>query len=86
MAIAAPATMAVTSTAAFQDVATAPIEILTAQVAMSLSIPARDAQDLLKLACAILHERPSRVAVLDHGRLTDNAARLLADAAAELEA
>lgn len=73
-------------TAPFTDVATAPIEILSLQVAASLSIPARDAEDLLTLACSILRERPSRVAVLEDGRLTDVSARLLADAAAELEA
>lgn len=70
----------------YEDVATAPIEILSMQVASSLSIPARDAQDLLALACSILREKPSRVAVLEHGRLSDSSARLLADCAAELEA
>jgi hypothetical protein len=70
----------------YEDVATAPIEILSMQVASSLSIPARDAQDLLALACSILREKPSRVAVLEHGRLTESSARILADCAAELEA
>ena len=70
----------------FDDVATAPIEILSMQVASSLSIPARDAEDLLSLACSILRERPSRVAVLEGGQLTDVSARMLADAAAELQA
>jgi hypothetical protein len=70
----------------YEDVATAPIEILSMQVASSLSIPARDAQDLLRLACSILNERPSRVAVLEHGRLTESSARMLAGAAADLEA
>jgi hypothetical protein len=74
------------ATAPFDDVATAPIEILSMQVASSLSIPARDAQDLLALACSILHERPSRVAVLEHGRLSESSARMLAAAAADLEA
>ncbi len=72
--------------APFEDVATAPIEILSMQVASSLSIPARDAHDLLALACTILREKPSRVAVLEHGRLTESSARILADCAAELEA
>ncbi len=71
--------------ASFDDVATAPIEILSIQVASSLSIPARDAQDLLALACSILREKPSRVAVLEHGRLSESSARILADCAAELE-
>jgi hypothetical protein len=70
----------------FDNVATAPIEILSIQVASSLSIPARDAEDLLALACSILRERPSQVAVLEHGRLTEGSARMLAAAAAELEA
>ncbi len=75
-----------TAPALFNDVATAPIEILSVQVASSLSIPARDAHDLLALACSILREKPSRVAVLEDGRLTDVSARMLADAAAELQA
>jgi hypothetical protein len=70
----------------YENVATAPIEVLSMQVASSLNIPARDAQDLLALACLILREKPSRVAVLEHGRLTESSARILADAAAELEA
>lgn len=72
--------------APFDDVATAPIEILSIEVASSLSIPARDAQDLLSLACLILREKPSRVAVLEDGRLSESSARILADCAAELEA
>ena len=73
-------------TAPVENLATVPIEILSMQVASSLSIPARDAQDLLALACSILREKPSRVAVLEQGRLTESSARLLADCAAELEA
>jgi CYTH domain-containing protein len=74
------------NSASFESIATAPIEILSLQVASSLSIPARDAEDLLALACSILREKPSRVAVLEHGRLSEVSARMLADAAAELEA
>jgi len=73
-------------TASSSNPATAPIEILSVQVASSLSIPARDAQDLLALACSILREKPSRVAVLEDGQLTAVSARMLADAAAELQA
>ena len=79
-------TMATTPAALFEDVATAPLEILSAEVARSLSIPERDAQDLLTLACKILKERPSRVAVLQDGRLSENSACLLAGAAADLQA
>jgi hypothetical protein len=80
------ASTAATKPVLFESVATAPIEILSAEVALSLSIRPEDAADLLSLACSILHERPSRVAVLEGGRLTDGAARMLSDAAAELEA
>ena len=75
-----------TKAAPFDDVATAPIEILSAEVARSLSIPSRDAEDLLTLACKILNERPSRVAVLQDGRLSAGSACLLAGAAADLQA
>ncbi|MFC0681330.1 hypothetical protein ACFFGH_26160 [Lysobacter korlensis] len=79
-------TMATTPTKLFDDVTTAPMEILSAEVARSLSIPARDAEDLLTLACTILQERPSRVAVLEDGRLSEGSACFLACAAAELQA
>jgi hypothetical protein len=79
-------TTATAPTTSFEDVATAPIEILSAEVAKSLSIPPRDAEDLLTLACKILNERPSRVAVLQDGRLSEGSACLLASAAADLQA
>jgi hypothetical protein len=72
--------------AEYGDVATEPIAILSAAVGKSLCIPAQDAHDLLALACAVLREEPSRVAVLEHGQLSASSACILADCAAELEA